>query len=244
MEDGSVGLATAFVAGLISFLSPCVLPLVPAYLSYITGVSVEDLRKQEEAQPARVMGKTLLHSLVFILGFSVVFVALGASATTVGHAIQRHHRLFLQIAGVVIIIFGLHLTGIFKIGMLYREARFNKAGKAGLLGSFVIGLAFAFGWTPCIGPILAGILTIAATRESVSQGIALLAIYSLGLGVPFLLVGLSINRFLGFYKSFRKHLQIVEVASGILLIAIGALILTNNLNWLAQKFSFLNRFAL
>ena len=214
MEDGSVGLATAFVAGLISFLSPCVLPLVPAYLSYITGVSVEDMRKQEETQPARVMGKTLLHSLVFILGFSVVFVGLGASATTVGHVMQRHHRLFLQIAGVVIIIFGLQLTGLFKIGFLYREARFNKAGKAGILGSFVIGLAFAFGWTPCIGPILAGILTIAATRESVSQGILLLAIYSLGLGVPFLLVGLSINRFLGFYKTFRKHLQVVEVVSG------------------------------
>lgn len=244
MEGGSIGLVTSFVAGLISFLSPCVLPLVPAYLSYITGISVEDIRKQEEQKHARVAAKVVLHSLMFILGFSLVFVALGASATTLGRTIQRHHRLFLQIAGVVIIIFGIHLTGIFKIGLLYREKRFNRAGKAGILGSFVIGLAFAFGWTPCIGPILAGILTIAATRESVSQGVLLLGVYSLGLGVPFLLVGLSVNRFFGFYKSFKKHLRIVEVVSGVLLILIGGLILTNNLNWLAQKFSFLNRFAL
>jgi len=244
MESGSVGLATAFVAGLISFLSPCVLPLVPAYLSYITGVSVEDMRQHGENAPAHRIGKVLLHSVFFIAGFSLVFVALGASATTVGRTIQRHHRLFLQIAGVIIIIFGLHLTGLFKIGLLYREARFNKAGRAGILGSFVIGLAFAFGWTPCIGPILAGILTIAATRDSISQGILLLSIYSLGLGIPFLLVGLSLNRFFGFYKSFKRHLRVVEVVSGILLIAIGGLILTNNLNWLAQKFSFLNRFSL
>jgi cytochrome c-type biogenesis protein len=243
MESGSVGLAAAFIAGLISFLSPCVLPLVPAYLSYITGVSVEDLRKTDEVEQPRATGKILLHSILFIIGFSVVFVTLGASATTVGRTIQRHHRLFLQIAGVVIIIFGLHLTGLFKIGLLYREARFNKAGKAGILGSFVIGLAFAFGWTPCIGPILSGILAIAATRDSVLQGILLLSVYSLGLGIPFLIVSLSVDRFFGFYKSFRKHLRVVEVVSGLLLIAIGGLILTNNLNWLSQKFSFLNRFS-
>lgn len=244
MENGSVGLATAFVAGLISFLSPCVLPLVPAYLSYITGISVEDMRTQDEQQRSRMTRHVVLHSLIFILGFALVFVTLGASATSVGRAMQHHHRLFLQIAGVVIIIFGLHLIGLFKIGLLYREKRFHNAGKAGLWGSFVIGLAFAFGWTPCIGPILAGILTIAASKESVSQGIILLFFYSLGLGVPFLLVGLSINRFFSFYQSFKKHLQVVEVFSGVLLILIGGLILTNNLNWLAQKFSFLNRFAL
>ena len=244
MESSSVGLATAFVAGLISFLSPCVLPLVPAYLSYITGVSVEDLRETETQRSAPLMRRVLLHSLLFILGFTLVFVVLGASATTLGRAIQRHHRLFLQIAGVVIIIFGLHLTGLFKIGLLYREKRFHNAGKAGVVGSFVIGLAFAFGWTPCIGPILAGILTIAATRATVTQGMLLLTIYSLGLGVPFLLVGLSVNRFFSFYQSFKKHLRVVEVFSGVLLILIGGLILTNNLNWLAQRFSFLNRFAL
>ncbi len=242
MEGSSIGLAAAFIAGLISFLSPCVLPLVPAYLSYITGISVDELRGREETR--RQLGLVLAHSLLFILGFTIVFVALGASATTLGRIIQRHHRLFLQIAGVVIIIFGLHLTGLLKIGLLYREKRFQRAGSAGVLGSLVIGLAFAFGWTPCIGPILAGILTIAATRETVSQGMLLLTIYSLGLGVPFLLVGLSVNRFFVFYKSFKKHLRVVEVVSGLLLIAIGGLILTNNLNWLSQRFSFLNRFVL
>ncbi len=244
MQSDSVGFATAFIAGVISFLSPCVLPLVPAYLSYITGISVEDMRVTEGDRQAGVMGRVLFHSLLFIAGFTLVFVLLGASATTVGRLIERHHRLFLQIAGVVIIIFGLHLIGLFKIGLLYREKRFHNAGSAGVWGSFLIGLAFAFGWTPCIGPILAGILTIAATRQTVSQGVLLLTIYSIGLGIPFLIVGLSVNRFFTFYKSFKKHLRTVEVFSGILLIAIGGLILTNNLNWLAQRFSFLNRFAL
>lgn len=244
MEVGNVGLATAFVAGLVSFLSPCVLPLVPAYLSYITGISVEDIRQREQQHRAPVTRTLILHSLVFILGFSVVFVSLGASATTLGRAISHNRRLFFEIAGVIIIIFGLHLTGLFKISWLYREKRFHKAGKAGILGSFVIGLAFAFGWTPCIGPILAAILTIAAGKENVFQGILLLSIYSLGLGVPFLLVGLGVNRFLGFYNRFKRHLRVVEVVSGVLLMLIGVLILTNNLGWLAQKFSFLNRFAL
>lgn len=244
MESSSVGLATAFIAGVISFLSPCVLPLVPAYLSYITGVSVEDLRDTGAQGATHHLRRVLLHSLVFILGFTLVFVVLGASATTVGRIIQRYHRLFLQIAGVVIILFGLHLVGLFKIGLLYREKRFHNAGNAGIAGSFVIGLAFAFGWTPCIGPILAGILTIAATRQTVTQGMFLLTLYSLGLGLPFLLVGLSVNRFFSFYQSFKKHLRMVEVFSGVLLILIGGLILTNNLNWLAQRFSFLNRFAL
>ncbi|MDD5543770.1 MAG: cytochrome c biogenesis protein CcdA [Acidobacteriia bacterium] len=243
MESSNIGLITAFVAGIVSFLSPCVLPLVPAYLSYITGVSVQDIREEETAGKGR-MGRLLIHSLMFVLGFTVVFVALGASATSAGRAIHRHHRLFLQIAGIIIIVFGLHLIGLFKIGLLYREKRFQNAGGAGIGGSFLIGLAFAFGWTPCIGPILAGILTIAATRNSVWQGVWLLTIYSLGLGLPFLIVGLSLNKFMSFYNAFKKHLRVVEVVSGILLIAIGALILTNNLNWLAQKFSFLNRFAL
>src|SRR5437868_8739482 len=231
----------AFVAGLISFLSPCVLPLVPGYVSLISGVGVEELKSQE----TRLLRKVMLNSAAFILGFSVVFIMLGAISTEVGQLMARHKSLLAQVAGVVIILFGLHLTGIFKIKALYTDARLHSVkGGSTAWGAFVIGFAFAFGWTPCVGPILAVILGLAATQNSVVKGVALLAIYSLGLAVPFLLTSLGIQRFLKFYSRFRSHMHALEVASGALLIVLGGLLVLGRFAVIARYFSFLNRFAL
>lgn len=239
---GQVSMAAAFVAGLVSFLSPCVLPLVPGYISLVSGASVDELRAEESP---RLLGKVLLHSLLFIAGFSVVFISLGASATWLGQVLISRMSVLYRIAGVIIIIFGLHLTGLVKIGILYRDKRFHNAGKpATAVGAFLIGFAFAFGWTPCIGPILAAILSIAASQDTIRAGIVLLALYSLGLAVPFLLTSLGINQFLKFYNRFRVHLRTVEVCSGVILIVLGAMIFTNQFTRLAGYFAFLNRFAL
>ena len=238
----SVSLVAAFTAGLVSFLSPCVLPLVPGYISLISGASMDQLKSSNNEQMLR---RVLGHSLLFILGFSVVFISLGASATWLGQALLSRMTILYKIAGIVIIIFGLHLTGILKIGLLYRDARFHSAGKpATATGAFLIGLAFAFGWTPCIGPILAVILGLAASQQTVWQGVFLLALYSAGLAVPFLLTSLGVNRFMGFYQRFRTHLHQVEVFSGIILIVLGAMIFSNQFTRLAGYLSFLNRFAL
>jgi len=191
------------------------------------------------------LATVMLHSLTFILGFSVVFIALGAVATGIGQLANEYHNVLAKVAGVIVIIFGLHLTGLFKIKALYADKRLHDVkGGSSALGSFVIGFAFAFGWTPCIGPILATILLLAGAQETVLRGILLLAIYSLGLAVPFLLTSLGIDRFLGFYTRFRRHLHVVEVFSGVLLIAVGILIFMNNLKLLSGYLSFLNRFAL
>jgi cytochrome c-type biogenesis protein len=243
MEMQSLPLTfAAFVAGLISFVSPCVLPLVPGYVSMISGASVDDLRNP--AAEKRI-SSVMLNSLMFILGFTIVFVMLGAAATTVGRLLREYKSLMVQIAGVVIILFGLHLTGILKINALYADKRMHTVGGGKTAwGSFVVGFAFAFGWTPCIGPILATILTIAGSQNTVSRGIFLLAVYSMGLAVPFLLTAIGINRFLGFYSRFRRHLHSVEVASGVLLIIIGALFVTRHFTIIASKLSFLNKFVL
>lgn len=239
---GGVSLAAAFTAGLVSFLSPCVLPLVPGYISLVSGASVDELKT--EANP-QVLGKVLLHSILFILGFSTVFISLGASATWIGQALLSRMSIFYRVAGFVIIIFGLHLTGIMKIPFLYQDKRFHNAGKpASAFGAFIIGFAFAFGWTPCIGPILAAILSLAASQETISSGILLLALYSAGLAVPFLLTSLGINKFLKFYNRFRVHLRTVEIFSGVVLIVLGVLIFTNQFTRLAGYLSFLNRFSL
>ncbi len=232
---------TAFVAGLFSFLSPCVLPLVPGYVSLISGASVEELQTKDR----KLLSTVLLHSVMFILGFTVVFVTLGAVATGLGQLAHQYKKYLTWIAGVVIIFFGLHLTGIFKIKALYADKRMHsmQAGKSPI-GAFLVGFAFAFGWTPCIGPVLAGILGMAANEDTVAHGIGLLFIYSLGLAVPFLLTSLGIDRFLAFYGRFRRHLGTVEVVSGILLVAIGGLILAGRFTWLASKLGFLNRFAM
>ena len=231
----------AFLAGLVSFLSPCVLPLVPGYVSLISGAGVEELKAPE----SRLLSRVMLNSVGFILGFSVVFVTLGAISTEVGQVLARYKSVLGQVAGIVIIVFGLHLTGLFKIKALYTDARLHSVkGGSTAWGSFVIGFAFAFGWTPCVGPILAVILGLAATQNSVVKGIGLLAIYSLGLAVPFLLTSLGIERFLKFYSRFRSHMHALEVASGALLIVLGGLLVLGRFAVIARYFSFLNRFAL
>jgi cytochrome c-type biogenesis protein len=231
----------AFLAGLVSFLSPCVLPLVPGYVSLISGVGVEQLKAQE----SHLLRKVMLNSVAFILGFSVVFVTLGAVATEVSQMLSRYRSILAQIAGVVIILFGLHLTGVFKIKALYTDARLHSVkGSSTAWGAFVIGFAFAFGWTPCVGPVLTVILTFAAAQDSITKGIALLAIYSLGLAVPFLLTALLLERFLKFYSRFRVHMHAIEVASGALLIALGVLLVFGRFTIISNYLSFLNRFAL
>jgi cytochrome c-type biogenesis protein len=231
----------AFLAGLVSFLSPCVLPLVPGYVSLISGVGVEELQSQE----THLFRKVMLNSIAFILGFSVVFIALGAISTEVGQLMAHYKSLLARIAGVVIVLFGLHLTGIFRINALYADKRLhNVKGGSTVGGAFLIGFAFAFGWTPCVGPILAVILGFAATQDSVAKGIALLAIYSMGLAVPFLLTSFGIQRFLKFYSRFRAHMHAVEVASGGLLIALGVLLVAGKFTLLSNYLSFLGRFAL
>jgi cytochrome c-type biogenesis protein len=231
----------AFLAGLVSFLSPCVLPLVPGYVSLISGAGVEELKAPE----SRLLSKVMLNSIGFILGFSVVFITLGAISTEVGQLLARYKSLLAQVAGVVIILFGLHLTGLFKIKALYTDARLHQVkGSSTPWGAFVIGFAFAFGWTPCVGPILGVILTFAAAQDSVAKGILLLAVYSMGLAVPFLLTSLGIERFLKFYSRFRMHMHALEVASGGLLIALGVLLVIGRFTIISNYLSFLNRFAL
>ena len=231
----------AFVAGVLSFLSPCVLPLVPGYVSLISGATVDELQTNSN----RLLPKVMASSLMFIFGFSIVFIALGAVATEVGQVLARYKSLLAQVAGVVIILFGLHLTGLLKIRALYADKRMhNVKGGSTPWGAFVIGFAFAFGWTPCVGPILAVILSFAATQDSVIKGILLLAVYSAGLAVPFLLTSIGIERFLNFYGRFRRHLHAVEVASGVLLIVLGGLLVLNRFTIISGYLSFLNRFAL
>ena len=300
-----VSIVYAFVAGIISFLSPCVLPLVPGYVSMLSGIGVEQLRA---GQPAR--NSLLLSSLAFVSGFSVVFISFGASASAVGQFLLQHKALMGPIAGAVIVLFGLHLVGwliklpvnaglviggvlAFGAAILWRRAGTDTVGPGGVFGSvqllsvaliflagpsltrwlnrdvrfhnlgsqtpeqakaggglsgvtsgFLLGFAFAFGWTPCIGPILAAVLVLAANAQTISRGVFLLAIYSAGLAVPFLLTAIGINQFLGFYQRFRKHLHTVEVLSGVLLLFVGALIFLNRLTWLSGKLVFLNKFSL
>src|SRR3989442_2610279 len=231
----------AFLAGLISFLSPCVLPLVPGYVSLISGVGLEELKSSE----SQLMRRVMVNSISFILGFSLVFIALGAISTEIGQVLGIYKHTLARVAGVVIILFGLHLTGIFKIKALYADARLhNVKGSSTPIGAFVIGFAFAFGWTPCLGPILAAILTLASEQDTLIKGILLLAVYSLGLAVPFLLTSLGIERFLKFYSRFRRHMHALEVASGGLLIALGGLLVLGKFTIISNYLSFLNRFAL
>ncbi|MGH9794077.1 MAG: cytochrome c biogenesis CcdA family protein [Candidatus Acidiferrales bacterium] len=275
----------AFVAGVVSFLSPCVLPLVPGYVSMLSGLGIEDLKQGKGAR-----GTLLASSLAFVTGFSLVFISFGASASAVGQFLLRNKTLLAPVAGAIIVLFGLHLIGwlakwtpsvswtiggvlaavalavyvfpaltrnitaihffsialIFLFGpsltrLLNRDVRFHKlGGQPGLVGGFLMGFGFAFGWTPCIGPILAAVLGLAAAQETVGQGVFLLAVYSAGLAIPFLLAALGIGGFLRFYQNFRRHLHAVEVASGMILLAVGALVFANRLTWLAGKFGFLN----
>jgi cytochrome c-type biogenesis protein len=231
----------AFAAGLVSFLSPCVLPLVPGYVSLISGIGVEELKVQE----SQVFRKVMLNSIAFIIGFSIVFITLGALSTELGQLASQYKSTLARVAGVVIIVFGLHLTGIMPIKLLYADKRLhNVKGGSTPWGAFVVGFAFAFGWTPCVGPILGAILGLAAAQNSVTEGILLLTVYSLGLAVPFLLAALGIERFMKFYGGFRRHMHAVEVVSGGLLMALGVLLVLGKFTLLARYFSFLNHFVL
>jgi len=283
-----VSIFAAFVAGLVSFLSPCVLPLVPGYISMLSGIGVEQLKEGEA--PRGLMAS----ALAFVIGFSIVFITFGASASAVGTFLRQNRNLLAPLAGSLILLFGLHLIGwlvkisvragiavgilfvlagvalnlwpglagpsvkavqiyslslIFLLGpvmtrWLNRDVHFrNLGGQPGTISGFLMGFAFAFGWTPCIGPILAGVLAIAATQETVGQGIFLLTCYSAGLAIPFLLTAFGIRRFLKFYQRFRRHLHTVEVCSGVLLLAVGGLIFVNRLTWLSGKLSILNVFS-
>lgn len=231
----------AFLAGIVSFLSPCVLPLVPGYVSLISGASVEELQNDKDR---KLLNTVLLHSLMFILGFSLVFVMLGAAATSAGQLLRAYKKPLTWIAGAVIIVFGLHLTGIVKIKALYADKRLHSVqGGKSPLGAFVIGFAFAFGWTPCLGPIISAILILAGNAQTVPKGVLLLWVYSLGLAVPFLVTSLLIDRFLVFYSRFRKHLHTLEVSSGVLLMALGTLILMGRFTLLSSHLAWLNRFS-
>jgi cytochrome c-type biogenesis protein len=292
-------LLTVFLAGLLSFLSPCVLPLVPGYISMLSGIGVEQLRQGQTPR-----NNLMASAVAFVVGLSVVFVAFGASASAVGHFLSHNKSQLAPIAGAIVILFGLHLIGVLtrigwvvggiltvvllglavavyaRPGMLgeswrpvefislalipalgpaltrwlnrdvhFRNMGGTKAGEekqsgslAGITSGFLMGFAFAFGWTPCIGPILAGVLALAASSANISRGIFLLAIYSLGLSIPFLLFALGISQFLRFYQRFRRYLHAIEVASGVLLLVIGILMFNNKLTWLSGKLTFLNRF--
>ncbi|MGB9401898.1 MAG: cytochrome c biogenesis protein CcdA [Candidatus Acidiferrales bacterium] len=285
-----VSIFAAFVAGLVSFLSPCVLPLVPGYVSMLSGIGVEQL-SEGEGNRASLFGS----AFAFVLGFSIVFVTFGASASAVGSFLVRNRSLLAPVAGAIILLFGLHLIGVlakisiragmivgvvlvaagvivamkqtelperiraahlFAIALIFlvgpfltrwlnRDIHLRKlGGQPGAVSGFLMGFAFAFGWTPCIGPILAGVLAVAATRDTISQGVFLLAVYSAGLAIPFLLTAIGIGTFLKFYKRFRRHIHALEVFSGVLLLAVGALVFVNRLTWLSGKLSFLNRFSL
>ncbi len=224
----NVTLLAAFAAGFLSFVSPCVLPLIPGYISFVSGVSLEEMRG--ESSPTASRSQVFVTSLAFVLGFSIVFIALGATATALGKFLLDQLPLLSKIAGAILIVFGLHTMGVFRLAFLETEKRMQTQRKpAGPLGALVVGLAFAFGWTPCIGPILGGILAVAGSKNSISEGVTLLAVYSMGLGIPFLLTSLAINQFFSATKRIRKYYHAIEVASGVLLVAIGLLIFTGQL---------------
>lgn len=234
-------LLTAVGAGVVSFLSPCVLPLVPGYISFVSGSSLSELvggARSGDAVARR--RRVIVNTLAFVLGFSLVFVAMGASATYAGQWLAGNRILLGRIAGTVIVVFGLHVMGVLRIPFLNVEKRFHTSREpVSLLGSFGIGLAFAFGWSPCIGPILAGVLVLAASRETVGQGIVLLSAYSAGLGVPFLLTGLAVDRFFALSAKAKRHMRAVEIVAGVLLVVIGVLVFTDSLQALARYLTFL-----
>lgn len=228
-----LSIPAAFAAGVASFLSPCVLPLVPGYVSFMSGMSLEELSRG--ADRSEVLRRAGLGSLFFVLGFTVVFTLLGASASAVGRLLAEHMAAVSKLAGAVIIVFGLHTAGVLTIPFLYYEKRFSASGlPPGLGSSFVMGLAFACGWTPCIGPILAGILALAAQEQTVARGMLLLGVYSLGLGVPFLLTGFGINAFMSFFARYKRYILWGERAAGALLVGVGLLIFSNRLTALTQ----------
>jgi cytochrome c-type biogenesis protein len=222
------------LAGLVSFLSPCVLPLIPPYLGYLSGASLDAMSQGIAVEDDRWQ-RVVVAALFFVLGFTTVFVALGAGASMLGQWVQVHKTQLSLVAGIVIIGFGAHFLGILRVPLLYRQARFRlPAPGANLAGAYAMGLAFAFGWTPCIGPVLATVLAVAANEASLGAGVRLLFVYSLGLGIPFVLAAAALGPFLGLLQRMRRHLRHVEMVMGALLVATGILMLTGSLNWLGQ----------
>ena len=226
MEPQMVGLTVAFTAGVLSFLSPCVLPLIPSYATFITGLSLAELTEGDRRGARRTV---LLHGLLFVLGFTLVFLALGASATLIGALLRTYSEWVGRIGGVLLIVFGLYLLGVLRLPGAEREWRLHLADKPlGYAGTVLVGIAFGAGWTPCIGPVLGGILTLAATRATVAEGVGLLGVYSLGLAIPFLLATLLLERFLSGFRRFRTWLPWISRLSGVLLLAVGLLLLTGS----------------
>jgi cytochrome c-type biogenesis protein len=229
----SISLVAAFTAGFLSFVSPCVLPLVPSYVSYITGLSIEQLTNA--AERSRFRKAIILNSLLFIAGFSAVFVAFGASASLIGQALLTYQDHVRRIGGIIVIVFGLYLLGILNLNFLKMEHRYQfRSRPAGYLGSFLVGVAFAAGWTPCVGPVLGTILLYASTTDSLLNGIVLLTFYSLGLGLPLFLTALGVDRFLGYFKEVRGYLWGVSTISGVLLIVVGVMIYANSLTMITS----------
>lgn len=233
--------AGAVLAGLLSFLSPCILPLVPAYLAFLTGADLSKLTGEGAAPPPGLTRRAIVRAVAFTVGFATVFVLLGASASIAGQFLTRWFDWLAVAAGAIIAIMGLHFLGVFKIGLLYREARFQTAGKpASLLGAYVVGLAFAFGWTPCVGPVLASILMIAGAQESAWRGTGLLAAYALGIGIPFILAAAFAGPFMRFLTRFRRHIGMIEKILGAAMLVTGVLIMTGKMslvgNWLLETF--------
>jgi len=241
----NVSIPAALIAGLVSFLSPCVLPLVPPYLIYLTGATIEHVESDEPASASK--RAIMMSALLFVLGFSTVFVALGASASLIGGLIRAWSAQLSVLAGIVIIVMGLHFLGLTRIGLLMREGRLTAPKPVGLWGAYVMGLAFAFGWTPCIGPILAAILSVAAAEATVAKGAGLLAVYSLGLGIPFLLAALMVEQFSSLFARMKRHLDNVERAMGVLMVLTGIAFLTGAISnvsiWLLDTFPALQNFG-
>ena len=234
-------LMIAFGAGVLSFLSPCVLPIVPPYLAYMGGISMQELT--EEGRASR---RAILPALFFFMGLSTVFLLLGFTASTMGHLFLRNAELFGQIAGGVVIVFGLHFLGVFRIPFLMREARIDAGDRGGsAFGAYVLGLAFAFGWTPCIGPVLGAILTLAATDTTVTRGTAMLGVYALGLGLPFLLAAIFVQRSMGLMSRLKRHMAVIEKVMGVMLLVVGIALLTGAFSafswWLLETFPVMQR---
>jgi len=245
MGGFDVSYAGALGAGVLSFLSPCVLPLVPPYLCFLGGVTLDQVAGDDEAD-AGLQRRVFLAALAFVFGFSTVFIALGATASVIGQTIADHADVLAQVAGVVIIILGLHFIGLMKIPFLYREARYHGAARpAGLAGAYLIGLAFAFGWTPCVGPVLAAILMVAGTETDIAYGTSLLAVYSAGLGIPFLAAAFAVKPFMTFMTRIKRHMLLVERVIGGLLILTGIMFLTGSVStmayWILEAFPALGR---
>lgn len=246
MQGLDITFVSAFAAGLLSFVSPCVLPLVPPYLCYLGGLTLHELAEDQELGHGQATRRVLPAALAFVLGFATVFVALGASASVIGQAVSQYFDLLSKIAGVVVILLGLHFLGIFRLSLLYREARFHPTRRpAGLAGAYVVGLAFAFGWTPCVGPVLAAILFVAGSEDSAGHGAALLGAYSAGIGLPFLAAALFAGPFLRFMSRFRGAMGRVEKVLGALLVGTGVLFLTGGMTeiayWILEYFPVLGR---